>query len=85
MEVLNHEISATKTKNVMILNKASYAMIPNRGNKKTGIERTITDEHPWQTVSKEVSASTHIKVLFLAGLLDVVQNLRQTMNIELPV
>jgi len=35
-------------------------------------------------VGKEISSQVKIKVLFLAGLLDVVKNLHKQMQFELP-
>ena len=74
----------TRSKNVMIYNPANESMVPNRKNSKKGIKKKQTDSDPWGTVAEKVSRSTQIKVLFLAGLLDIMKDLHEKMNVELP-
>jgi len=80
MNVIEQTDAQLRNKNVMIYNPASYSMLPNgKKSKKQG------DTHPWQTVGQEISHGTKIKVLFLAGLLDVVKELHSKIeSIELP-
>ncbi len=78
-EQINQIKSLSANKNIMIYNPASYSMLPNGKNSK---QQNVTD--PWGQVGSEVSSGVKIKVLFLAGLLDVVKGLHAQMNFELP-
>jgi len=94
MDIIQQKDMEFKNKNVMIYNPASYDMLPNgkftnkkfsKGSGKDKVVKKQGDTHPWQTVSEEVSHGTKIKILFLAGLFDVVQTLQQNLEkIELP-
>ena len=68
----------------MIYNpKPSYSILPNR--KKPGEPKQLTNHDPWNFVSRKITSSVKIKILFLAGLLDVVTKLQeQFKEIELP-
>lgn len=80
MDIINQVNEKMTHKNVMIYNPVSEKIVPNRSySEKKG------DTNPWQTVSDKVSHGVKIKVLFLAGLLDIVQELNKKFNaVELP-
>ncbi len=62
---------------VTIINKASEDMIPNRPWKK---HLENQDTKAWETVSSKVTDTVSIKILFLAGLLDIIHNINATLN-----
>ena len=74
---------AIKTMNrgagVTILNTMNQGLIPNRGGKG------ISDRDPWGTVGAATDKHVKIKIMFLAGLLDIVNSMNKAMgDIELP-
>lgn len=76
---INEAQATVARKNIMIYNPASFDILPNgKNSSKKNIDK------PWEHVGKEISSQVQIKVLFLAGLLDVVKNLHQQMQFELP-
>lgn len=80
MDVINNVNEKITNKNVMIYNPVSEKIVPNRS-----YSENKNDTNPWQTVSEKVSHGVKIKVLFLAGLLDIVQELNAKFaSIELP-
>jgi hypothetical protein len=52
-------------------------MIPNRPWKK---HLENQDTKAWETVSSKVTDTVSIKILFLAGLLDIIHNINATLN-----
>ena len=75
-------IDSNHYSNVKITSNMNYSKIPN--NKKDLTWEEI-DQHPWETVSASAVASTNIRVVFLAGLLSVINGLMEAVgNIELP-
>lgn len=75
-------IDSNHYSNVKITSNMNYNKIPN--NKKDLTWEEI-DQHPWETVSASAVASTNIRVVFLAGLLSVINGLMEAIgNIELP-
>lgn len=74
-------ISKNNYKGIIIVNDVNYNMIPNNLPGATELEKK-----PWQQVAARANASVSLKVLFMAGLLDIVNNLNKTMQeIQLPV
>ena len=66
---------------VTIVNKASESMIGNRPiHATTNPKRSV-----WTLTGQAVADSIDIKILFLAGLLDIAKGINETLgNIELP-
>lgn len=74
------ENKSNVTRGVKITNTVSFKDIPNNPH-PTG----AFDEHPWESVSKTAIGKTNIKVVFLAGLLSVIDGLmNQLSEIEFP-
>lgn len=66
---------------ITIINKASEAMIPNRPIATTKNPNTAS----WEETGSKVAESTHIKILFLAGLLDIANKINEGLsNIPIP-
>ena len=89
IDTISQSAIVSANKNVMIYNPATYNMIPNRGKAARkghkAKERSIETEKPWDKVGEILSKQVKIKVLFLAGLLDIVKELHKQMGeIELP-
>ena len=89
IDTISQSAIVSANKNVMIYNPATYNMIPNRGKAARkghkAKERSIETEKPWEKVGEILSKQVKIKVLFLAGLLDIVKELHKQMGeIELP-
>ena len=63
---------------VTIVNTMNEGMVPNR-------KGVITDTDPWGTVASQTDSHVKIKIMFLAGLLDIVRDMNKMMGqIELP-
>lgn len=75
---------ATRLKNhgasVMIHNPLTETNIPNRGTKGK-----IVDKNPWKTIALRANKDVSIKVMFLGGLLDILNSMNNKMlGIQLP-
>ncbi len=74
------ENKSNVSRGVKITNTVSFKDIPNNPH-PTG----AFNEHPWESVSKTAIGKTNIKVIFLAGLLSVIDGLmNQLSEIEFP-
>jgi len=90
---INEAQATVARKNIMIYNPASFDVLPNgkfsngkfsKGSGKNKIFKTQNETNPWSYVGEKINSQVQIKVLFLAGLLDVVKNLHKQMEFELP-
>jgi len=74
------ENKSNVSRGVKITNTVSFKDIPNNPHPAGAF-----DEHPWESVSKTAIGKTNIKVVFLAGLLSVIDGLmNQLSEIEFP-
>ena len=68
---------------VIIVNTMNEGLIPNR--KTTAKRYNYFDTDPWGTVASETDSHVKLKIVFLAGLLDIVNSMNKYMGkIELP-
>ena len=68
---------------VTIVNTMNEGLIPNRTT--TSKRFPIDDGDPWGTVASATDSHVKIKIMFLAGLLDIVNSMNKIMgNTELP-
>lgn len=75
---------ASKLKNhgasVTIYNPMKETGIPNRGT-----NGMIVDQHPWETIGARADEQVEIKIMFLGGLLDILNSMNNKMlGVELP-
>lgn len=70
--------TANRGAGITIINSMHYDVLPNR-------KRVLETTKPWQKVSDAAHSRVSIKILFLAGLKQIVNNINKAMgNIELP-
>lgn len=85
-QILNEiktEVGHTGPSNIKLTNTTTFDVLPNRGYKNQG--SNTLNKTPWQTVSESAAARTEIHITFLAGLMDVINNLHsQLKDINLP-
>ena len=90
---INEAQATVARKNIMIYNPASFDILPNgkfsngqfsKGSGENKRSKIQNETNPWGYVGEKISSQVQIKVLFLAGLLDVVKNLHKQMQFELP-
>lgn len=85
-QILNElkvEVRHAGTSNIKITNTTTFDVLPNRGYKNQGSE--TLNRAPWETVRDSAIARTEIHITFLAGLMDVINNLHhQLKEISLP-
>lgn len=75
----------TQGAGVRIINKASSSFIPNRPISQYLHNTDGLDTNAWSTTGKAVEDTIELKILFLAGLLDIVNSINKEMsNIEFP-
>ena len=68
---------------VNIINTMHEGLVPNR--KSTRKRYPDDDRDPWGTVAMATDKHVKIKIMFLAGLLDIVRDMNKSMNdITLP-
>jgi len=69
---------------VTIINKVTYSDLPNSKIKQQD-ESWSLDPTPWESMATTAASKIEIKILFLAGLRDIMKNINTAMgNIELP-
>ena len=69
---------------VTIINKVTYGDLPNSKIKQQD-ESWSLDPTPWESMATTAASKIEIKILFLAGLRDIMRNINTAMgNIELP-
>ena len=72
----------TRGAGVTIINKASPSLIVNRPIKK---HKTSYDPQAWLHTGENIKETISIQILFLAGLLDIVNGINKTLgNVEFP-
>jgi len=58
-------------------------LVPNRSS--TRKRYPVDDTDPWGTVASATDSHVKLKIMFLAGLLDIINNMNKIMgNIEMP-
>lgn len=60
---------------IMIINNANPSAIPNRP-----ISQAPKNKQPWTTVGKQAEDNIQLKILFLAGLMDIVNKINSELN-----
>ena len=66
---------------VVIVNKITQDIIPNRPQKQFFGKGAVTlDANAWQTVGAKAQGAIDIKILFLAGLLDIIHSINATLS-----
>jgi len=75
--------SQRKGATIAIINPMTDVNVPNRGSKID--TNNPPDRDPWGTVADEAAHKVKLKVLFLAGLLDIARDIEKTLSsIQLP-
>ena len=65
---------------IMVINHIDALKIPNRP-----ISKSPTDKQPWKTVGERANGKVTLQILFLAGLMDIVNHMNKQLNgIEIP-
>jgi len=68
---------------VTIINTMNEGLIPNRST--TSKRYPVEDTDPWGTVASATDSHVKLKIMFLAGLLDIVNDMNKIMgNIQAP-
>ena len=68
---------------VTIINTMNEGLVPNRSS--TRKRYPVDDTDPWGTVASATDSHVKLKIMFLAGLLDIINNMNKIMgNIEMP-
>jgi hypothetical protein len=78
----NFLLSKTGTYIEIINNGASYDVIPNRPIKN---HLNDYDPNPWETTGEAIKGKIQLKLMFLAGFLDIINSLNSAIgNIQIP-